>query len=134
LHTENTVISHDTGALGTIQCSLEEPNLGLPQNYLRGVKILVQLQSIRAGLAEPDKRHSPRWVNLKSAGSITEEGQPQQPHLKHDQGKLIVQTSGWHLMWYKKPSSFKSLKLAAQFLSEPIDKIIQTRLDATLSI
>ena len=77
---ESTVICHYTGALETIRCGLEEPNLGLRQNYLRGVKILVQLQPMRAGLAEPDEKHSPRWVNLKSAGSTTEEGQPQQPH------------------------------------------------------
>jgi len=57
LHMENSVISHYTGALGTIRCSLEEPNLGLRQNYLRGVKIRVQLQPMRAGLAEPDERH-----------------------------------------------------------------------------
>jgi len=59
---ESTVICHYTGALETIRCGLEEPNLGLRQNYLRGVKILVQLQPMRAGLAEPDERHSPRWV------------------------------------------------------------------------
>ena len=40
--------------------NLEETNPGLHQNYLRRVKILVQLQQMKAELAEFDERHLPK--------------------------------------------------------------------------
>ena len=43
LHMENSY----PGALGKTRYNIEKPNLGLQQNYLRGVKILVQLHPMK---------------------------------------------------------------------------------------